>query len=74
MLEFRAPLSYLGGYSTEVLRWAGRAEFVESLAAPSRARAREVRALLAEFLEAAPRDMSSAARAYGRDLLSLPGL
>lgn len=74
VLEFRAPLSYLGGYSTEVLRWAGREEFVKTLPEPSRARAREVRALLDVFLEAAPRDMSSAARAYGRELLSLPAI
>ena len=74
VLEFRAPLSYLGGYSTEVLRWAGRDEFVAELPPDCRARAREVRALLREFLEAAPRDMSTAARKYGRDLLALPGL
>jgi hypothetical protein len=72
VLEFRAPLPYLGGYSTEVLRWAGRDGFVETLDAPCRTRAAEVRALLARFLERLPLGWGSAATAYGAELLALP--
>ncbi len=74
VLEFRAPLSFLRGYSVEVLAWAGRAEFVEALPATVRPRAREVRAALERFLEALPRGYSEAARRYGAELLALPPL
>ncbi|MCB9915488.1 MAG: hypothetical protein H6828_10115 [Planctomycetes bacterium] len=72
VLEFRAPLSYLGGYSTEALRWAGRDAFVDELPPAARPRAREVRALLAAFLHAAPAGAGEAARRYGEALLALP--
>jgi spermidine synthase len=74
ILEFRAPLSFLAGYSEEVLRWCARDEFVERLPPESRARAREVRRLLREFLDALPAGMSAAAARYGRELLALPPL
>lgn len=74
VLEFRAPLSFLRGYSVEILAWAGRAEFVERLPPAIRPRAREVRGALARFLEALPRGYSEAARRYGAELLALPPL
>jgi spermidine synthase len=72
ILELRAPLSYLKGYSTEVLAWAARGEIVASLPAQSQERAREVRALLARFLDELPSGWGQAAGAYGRALLALP--
>jgi len=74
VIEFRAPLSYLAGYSVEVLRWAGRDDFVDSLPEPSRERAREVRRSLARFLDDLPYGLSAAVEAYERDLLALPAL
>jgi len=74
VLEFRAPFSYLGGYATEVLAWAGRGQGLGRLPAASRPRARQVRALLATFLEELPEGLSRAARRYGDALLSLPKL
>ena len=74
VLEFRAPLSYLGGYSTPALRWAGRESFVETLPEASRERAREVREILARFLEALPGGTSAAAERYGVELFALPPL
>ena len=72
VLEFRAPLSFLRGYSTEVLAWAGRPEFVDELPPEVRPRAVLVRAALARFLEALPRGYTEAARRYGEELLALP--
>lgn len=72
VLEFRAPFSFLSGYSVEVLRWAGRPEFVERLPEASRGRAREVRSLLGTFLDELPVGLSEAARSYGNALLALP--
>lgn len=72
ILELRAPLSYLRGYSTDVLAWAARGEIVASLPAASQERAREVRALLARFLDELPQGWGPAAGAYGRALLALP--
>jgi spermidine synthase len=74
ILEFRAPFSFLTGYSTEVLEWCARGEFVERLPPASRERAREVRELLGDFLEALPHGLSAAGAEYGRALLSLPPL
>lgn len=74
VLEFRAPLSYLAGYSVEILAWAGRAEFVPELPPRVQPRAREVRAALARFLEALPQGYGEAARRYGAELLALPPL
>ena len=71
ILEFRAPRSFLAGYSVEALRWAGRDEFVESVPEAARPRAREVRALLDTFLKDLPKGWSRAATAYGESLLSL---
>jgi spermidine synthase len=73
-VEFRAPLSYLHGYADEVLRWCARPEFVEALPEASRGRAREVRALVLDFLERLPSGKSAAAASYGRALLALPAL
>jgi spermidine synthase len=72
ILELRAPLAYLKGYSTEVLAWAARGEIVASLPASSQARAREVRNLLARFLDELPQGWGQAAGSYGRALLALP--
>lgn len=74
VLEFRAPRSYLAGYCLEVLEWAGRADYVESLPASSRARARELRGLVHRFIERVPQGWSHAARTYGEELLALPPL
>lgn len=74
LLEARAPLSYLSGYATEVLAWAGRREFAESLPERARPRALAVRGLLARFLADLPRGWSAAASAYGHALLALPPL
>jgi spermidine synthase len=71
VLEFRAPKSFLAGYSTAALEWAGRPGFVEKLRPDAQARAREVRAALARFLQRLPQGMSAAARAYGEELLGL---
>jgi len=73
VLEFRAPLSFLSGFSVEVLRWAGREEFVDELPPAARARGHEVRAALAEFLERLPRGLSAAAAWYGERLTRPPG-
>jgi spermidine synthase len=72
VLEFRAPFSFLGGYATEVLAWAGRPEFVDQLPASARPRAREVRDALDEFLSELPGGWTAAARRYGERLLALP--
>lgn len=69
VLEFTAPKSYLSGYSVEALAWAGRSEFVASLPEVSRPRARELRALLMEFLDALSGGLSRAAEEYGASLL-----
>jgi spermidine synthase len=74
VLEFRAPRSFLSGYSVEALEWAGRDEFVLRLPAAAQARARQVRAALGRFLEALPQGWTEAARAYGEELLELPPL
>jgi spermidine synthase len=74
VLEFRAPLAYLSGYSVDVLRWAAREAFVAELPAASRARAREVRALLVRFVEDLPAGATRAAQRYGEELLRLPPL
>jgi spermidine synthase len=74
ILEARAPLSFLSGYSTEVLAWAGRAEFVETLPEDLRPRARQARAHLERFLDELPSGWSRAAARYGRALLELPEL
>ena len=70
VLEFRAPKSFLAGYSVEALRWAGRSEFVSQLPAPAQARASEVRSALTRFLERLPQGLSEAARLYGEELLA----
>jgi hypothetical protein len=74
VLEFRAPRSFLAGYSQEVLSWCAREEFVERLPEASRPRALEVRALLRTFLRDLPGGLSAAAGSYGRALLALPPL
>lgn len=72
VLEFRAPLSFLGGYATEVLTWSGRSEFVKQLPPACQPRATEVRDLLTTFLDELPMGLSVAARRYGEALLALP--
>ncbi len=72
VLEFRAPFSFLGGYATEVLAWSGRESFLAKLPENARPRAREVRQLLATFLDEIPMGLSVSARRYGEALLALP--
>jgi spermidine synthase len=74
ILEFRAPFSFLKGYSEEVLRWCARPEFVERLPASSRERARQIRQLLTKFLDELGSGMSAASARYGHELLALPPL
>jgi spermidine synthase len=74
VLEFRAPLSFLGGYANEILTWAGREDFVGALPVASRDRARAVRAALRTFLAEQPEGLGRAARRYGEALLALPPL
>ena len=74
VLEFRSPLSFLAGYSVDVLRWSGRAEVVERLPSESREYARWARSALATFLDALPSGRSSAAAAYGQTLIRRTGL
>lgn len=71
VLEFRAPLSYLSGYNTQVLRWAARPEYVSLLPERCRARALEIRAVLARFLDRIPSGAGRAAENYGRELMAL---
>lgn len=70
VLEFRAPLSFLAGYSVDALRWAGRAQFVDHLPAACRPAARATRRALEDFLEALPAGLSEATRRYGEELLA----
>jgi spermidine synthase len=70
VLEFRAPLSFLSGYSVEVLRWAGRDAFLEQLPAASLPSAHATRDALAEFLDSLADGWSEAARRYGEALLA----
>jgi len=71
VLEFHAPLSFLAGYSTEILRWASRDAWIEHITPLARPRAAENRALLAKFLERLPSGWGPAAEQYGRDLMAL---
>jgi len=70
VLEFRAPKSFLGGYATSVLAWAGRAEALQIVPESSRPAAREVQALLATFLADLPQGLSAAAERYGDALVA----
>ncbi|MEM7306908.1 MAG: hypothetical protein AAF682_09570 [Planctomycetota bacterium] len=70
VLEFRAPKSFLAGYSVGALRWAGRPEYVDQLPEPARARATELRSALTRFLDRLPQGLSEAARLYGEELLA----
>jgi len=72
-LEFRAPLAYLSGYATEILSWS-ESSYPKQLPAESQERAREVRALLGDFLADLPDGLTAAADRYGERLLSLPPL
>ncbi len=73
-LEFDAPRSYLSGYSTEILAWSARADFVSRLPAGARPRALEIRGLLEDFLRELPSGLTLAATRYGQRLLALPEL
>ena len=69
VLEFRAPRSFLSGYSLEALRWAARREVIADLPEASREHAAEVRSLLETFLTELPSGMSQAAAKYGKALI-----
>ncbi len=71
VLEFRAPLSYLSGYNTQVLRWAARSEYVSELPEKCRPRAVQFRAALGRFLDQLPSGAGRAAASYGQELLAL---
>ncbi|MFN0241790.1 MAG: spermidine synthase, partial [Planctomycetota bacterium] len=73
VLEFRAPLSYLAGYSVDVLAWAIRDEYVEDLSTEVRPAARAFRAAVRRFLERAPHDPGAAAGALGHELIRASG-
>ncbi|MFT5286506.1 MAG: spermidine synthase [Planctomycetota bacterium] len=70
-LEFRAPLSYLSGYATEILAWAAELS-PPAIPAQSQTRAREVRELLKQFLTELPNGLTVAAERYGQQLIALP--
>ena len=70
VLEFRAPKSFLAGYATAALTWAGRSDYVERLPPPSQPAARELRRHLSRFLEELPSGWSAAAERYGAALLA----
>jgi spermidine synthase len=70
VLEFRAPKSFLAGYATEVLAWAGRTEALNIVPEASRPAAREVQALLAQFLTDLPQGLSNAAERFGDALVA----
>ena len=69
LLEFRAPHSFLAGYSVDVLRWSARPEVVARLPEAAQPHARDVRAALERFLDTLPAGRSAAAEAYGRALV-----
>lgn len=69
VLEFRAPRSFLAGYSLEALHWAARPEGLALLPEEFRARGAEVRAALGRFLERLPDGWSAAAEQYGHELM-----
>ncbi len=71
VLEFRAPLSYLSGYNTQVLRWAARPEYVSELPETCRPRAVQFRAALGRFLDQLPSGAGRAAANYGQELLAM---
>jgi spermidine synthase len=70
VLEFRAPLSFLAGYSTEILRWAAREEWAARLPLRAQPRAARNRELLVQFLERLPSGWGAAAEQYGRELMT----
>lgn len=72
VIEFQAPLSSLSGYSTEILRWAIRPEYVSVLPAEVRARAAAFRGHIDEFLTRLPNGFTSASDRLGEDLRALP--
>lgn len=74
LLEFRAPKSFLAGFSTDTLAWCAQPESLAGLPADSEARGREIRGLLQQFLEELPNGLTSASGNYGERLLALPPL
>lgn len=74
VLEFRAPRSYLAGYSVEALLWAADEATVDALPAAARERGRTVRRLVRDFVDALPRGLGAAARDYGAALIALEPL
>ena len=69
VLEFRAPFSFLAGYSQAALLWAAREEVLFQLPEDLRPKARQIRKLLRDFLEDLPQGWSQAASVYGAALL-----
>ncbi len=69
VLEFRAPRSFLSGYSLEALRWAARPEVIDALPTASREHGLKVRKLLDTFLTELPGGWSQAAAKYGKALI-----
>lgn len=72
VLEFRAPRSFLAGYSLDALAWAADPAFLGDLPEGARERGRVVRRLLSRFVDEAPGNPAGAAEVYGRALMTIP--
>lgn len=70
LLEFRAPRSFLTGYSLDALGWASRPELLESLPGPARVPASRFHGQLRQFLAELPEGQSAAAERFGSRLLA----
>lgn len=70
VLEFRAPRSFLAGYSVEALAWAARDELLPALPVAARPAAAWFHAQLKQFLAELPSGASAAAQRYGVRLLA----
>ena len=70
VLEFRAPRSFLTGYSLEALAWAARDELLPALPVAARPAAERFHAQLEQFLAELPSGASAAAQRYGVRLLA----
>lgn len=73
VLEFRAPRSFLAGYSLGALTWAADPIFLGQLPGVARERGGAIRELLTQFVQSAPGDPAGAAEVYGRALMEPPG-
>lgn len=72
VIEFRAPLAFLSGYSTEVLRWAIEPAALAAVEPAAAERARTFHGLVARFLDELPAGFTPASDRLGDRLLALP--